>query len=390
MAYAVLDVREWDVVVDLDTGAPVNVNEAGIDSSMLSMARQVIKGHPYPGDFAPESMEWVTDTALRLWKAYDPHFMFISYAQPGILGGVIDMTPDDWNDIVDRQCKNVDRFIENTGYTPVVVGLGDMVPLKGYVNLSGLDGIGYVRRANRRYAGLFNPSDNDLVQLGKMPGVERVVSKRDFINLFGAADGFRRRLPDYLVVAEEGYGFKAMGTSTRIGYRTIARNESIPVYTRLSDAGIHSLVDVKDAIIRNVSHQRIALILLDGIGVKDFRGQYNLCDNSVYWYTYCQGDDSYLAISCGKHFQYNDYPPGWLDFIEDSEAKKYPYDGFIESSPPDSIGNYLRTETGVTSAAVGSRSTFTHLAGGADICVECCCCGLYNYGTKAVIYKDQA
>ncbi len=390
MTYAVLDVREWDIAVDLETGAPLDTETCSIDSSMLNMARQVVKGYPYPGDFALESMEWVTDTALRLWKAYDPNFMFISYAQPGILGGVLDLTRDDWNDLVDRQFQNVDRFIKNTGYTPIIVGLGDMIPLKGYANLSNLDGIGYVRKANRRYAGLFSPSDDDLAKLGDMPGVERVVSKHDFIDLFGAAGSFEHKFPDYLVVAEEGYAFKTMGSSTRIGYKTIARNESIPVYAGLSNARIHSIVDLRDAIIRNASRQRIALILLDGIGVKDFRGRYNLCDNSVYWYTYCQGDDSYLAISTGKHFQYGDYPPGWLDFTDDVESKTCPYDGFIERPVTDSIGNYLRNVLGVTSAAAGSRSTFTHLAAGADICVECCCCGLYNYGTKAVIYKDQA
>ncbi|NLS45474.1 MAG: hypothetical protein GX969_07030 [Firmicutes bacterium] len=390
MAYAILDVREWDTVVRMDTGEPLPMNSPKVNTPMLDMARQVIKGHPYPGDFSSKSIEWVTDTALRLWKTYDPHFMFMIYAQPGILGGVKYMTPDRWNSLVCRVFQNVNRFIEITGYIPIIVGLGDMVPLKEYIDLSGLDGIGYIRMPNRRYAGFYNPTDRDISRFDRMPGIERTVSKCDFINLFEPSDVFRERLPDYLIVAKEGYSFKTLGTSSRTGYKTIAKNEAIPVYTGLPNTEINSLVDLKDTVIKNINHQRIALILLDGIGTKDFPGEYRLCNNSLYWYTYCQGDDSYFAVSCGEHFQHSDYPPGWLDFTEDFEMKTYPYDGFIEKPLSGSIGNYLRTKMGITSAAAGSRSTFTHLSGGADICIECCCCGLYNYGTKAVIYKTQA
>lgn len=389
MTYAMLDSREWRIVVDLETGAPVGPGTPAAKDRLLNMANRVTEGHPYPGDLALESIEWVTDTALRIWKAYDPGFMFISYAQPQMLSGVVGIDMSKWNHIVDRQFGNVDRFLAETEYVPILVGLGDMTPIKGYIDLTGLDGIGYVRKPDRCYAGLFGPSGSDLLNMSETPGVERVVSRQDIVAHFGASPDFERRCPDYLVVAEEGYTFKAMGSSPRTGCNTVARNRSVPVYTSLHDARIDSIVDIRNVITSNAKRQRIALILMDGIGIRSFRGEFTLCENCVDWYTYSQGDDSYLAISTGRHFQHNSYPPGWLDFIEDRETKRCPYDGYIANLEYNSIGNHLRETLGVSSAAVGSRSTFTHLASGADICVECCCCGLHNYGTKAAVYSQQ-
>ena len=383
MNYAVLDVREWDITIDLERGTPITGEIPGPEKRRLQLARRLIKDHPYPGDFALESMEWVTDGALRLWKAYDPTFMFISYAQPQILGGVVDMTTADWRRLIDRQFQNVDRFLAESGFTPIIIGLGDLVPIEGYVDLSSWDS--YVRKPDRLYAGLYGLEDeDDFSRLTNTPGVERLISKEDFIANFGAGKDFARRLPDYLVIAKEGHTFKTMGGSPRMGLKTVARNWRIPVYTALDDA-IQSIVDVNEVVLRNAGKERIALIVLDGIGIEDFQGPHELCANNFHWYTYSQGDDSYLALGTGKHFQFNDYPPGWLSFVEDPEDKRCPHDGYITRLVPDSIGSVLRKQ-GISSGAVGSRSTFTHLASGADICVECCCCDLYNYGTKAVIY----
>lgn len=46
------------------------------------------------------------------------------------------------------------EFIETSGYTPVIVGTGAMMDLKGDMDLSGLDGLAISSNWSARYCGL--------------------------------------------------------------------------------------------------------------------------------------------------------------------------------------------------------------------------------------------
>ncbi len=74
---AVLDVVEWQTVLDFETG-----KETAEKSALAAIARELLQRHRYPGDMNLESISWVTDVALDLYRSYSPQFMFLSFSQP--------------------------------------------------------------------------------------------------------------------------------------------------------------------------------------------------------------------------------------------------------------------------------------------------------------------
>lgn len=385
MSYGLIDVREWSIFVDLVTGKRVDPSALDHDIKLAQSIQQIVDNNPYPGDFEPESIDWVTDVACELNSAYRPNLMILSYAQPYFLSRFRDISPSTWGDTVDRLFENVGRFTGSTGFTPVVVGLGGMTPLREYIDLNSIDGLVLSGGGTVYYAGLFEPSARDLTKIERMPGIERIVSKQEFINEFGGSSDFIRRFPDYLLVAEEGYTFKAYGGVGRPMYRIPAKCDEIPVYTDLNTESVRSLTDLKTLIMREVRSKKIVLIILEAIGGTEFRLNHTKCSNKENWFVYTQSENQYLAITTGRHLQYNSYPPGYKYYVDDHETRKHPYAGPFVDAPSGTVGEQLRVKLGLRSAAVGNRSVLTHMTGGADITIECLARGLYNYGTLATI-----
>ena len=141
MSYGLIDVREWSVLVDLRTGKKVDSSALGHDIRLTQSIQRIIDDHPYPGDFEPESIDWVTDVACELNSAYLPHLMILSYAQPYFFSRFRDISLSTWNDTVDRVFESIKRFTDSTEFTPIVVGLGSMIPLRDYIDLNNIDGL---------------------------------------------------------------------------------------------------------------------------------------------------------------------------------------------------------------------------------------------------------
>lgn len=382
MSYGLIDVREWDVFVDLTTGEPVDPPGLEIEG----LVRGIVGRNPYPGDLALESIDWVTRLALELDRAYQPQFMMLTYANQYFLSRYEGLSPSLWKDTTSRIFAQVDGFVRTTGFIPIVVGLGRMIPLRQYIDLNDLDGLVVAGGGSAHYAGIFAPSERDLTRLGKMPGIEKVVARDDFLREFGGSPDFIRRFPDYLLAAEEGFTFKAYGGMARPMYKIPAKDSRIPVYTPLL-GHLVSLTDIKGLIMEAIATNRVALILLEGIGAGDFQLDYRLCSNQANWFTYNHGESHYLAITTGRHLQYNHYPPGYKYYIDDHETRANPYAGPFVDTPSHTIGQELR-QRGLKSAAVGNRSVLTHMTSGADIAIECLARGLYNYGTLAAFNVD--
>ncbi|TAJ43554.1 hypothetical protein [Methanofollis fontis] len=87
----------------------------------------------------------------------------------------------------------------------------------------------------------------------------------------------------------------------------------------------------------------------------------------------------------GKHLPDQAYPPGFRYYPEDGEGREYPFAGPYTTMPADTLGSAYEGR----SAAVGSRSTLTHVYAGTDITVECFARNLYNYGTMAAVRRDK-
>ena len=374
MKQVLLDVVEWQAAFDFETGKEVKKEDP-----LVKLAAEVLKKHRYPGDTSLQSIPWVIDVALELYDSYRPGFMFLNFAQPYLMSAFVEDNPQQWESLMALIFAQIERFAGATGMTPVVVGTGDMVPLKGYIDLSPLDGFACGGGMAPRYAGLFKPSIYDLNCVSKHKDIELIVEKERLIALFGEVQEFVERLPDFMLVAKEGFIFKTFGSAPRPFCKVQARNKTIPVYTTLGN--VSSITDICPLILTHLQDYKIALIIVEGIGTKDFPRPCISCSNTLDWYTYAPGEGQYLSIATGEHLANHSYPPGFKYYLEDTEEKKYPFSGYFGRHLPITIGHRFRGK----SAAVGTRSILTHMAGGTDISIECFARGLYNYGTMAVI-----
>jgi hypothetical protein len=154
------------------------------------------------------------------------------------------------------------------------------------------------------------------------------------------------------------------------------------VFTKLGS--LKSITEIRGLIDTCLKDCKIALILLEGIGIKEFPRPYSSCENGKAWFYYEPGDAQYLTITTGRH-QVFDYPVGYKYYEEDSEKKEYPLSGYFRSIPEKTLASQFPGR----SIAVGNRSMFMHMVVGADISLECFARNLYNQGTMAVIHRQD-
>jgi len=372
----IIDVREWQTTVDFRTGQKI---KEPLVNPLVKSLNELLHYSPYPGDMNLESIVWVTQVALRLDKMYYPDFMFLNYATPCFMSLFNPPAMRDWSKIVDRVFAEVEKFVVSSGFTPIVVGAGSTIPLQGNINLSTLDGLVNCGGMGAVYAGLYEASDDDLDYLNQHKLVEMIVPRDQLIQEWGGDSGFTARLPEYLLVAKRGYIFRGLGSMSRVFHRVNGRDNIIPL---MAPAPVDNISQIAP-LIKNMlkKKERVALILIEGIGMEDFRFDWTACTNTFSWYTYTCGDEQYLTLNSGLHLPYHQFPPGYRYYEDDSEDKPYPFSGCFHCLPDYVLG----ADPEIRSAAVGNRSVLTHLASGADISVECLARSLYNYGSMGVI-----
>ncbi|MFA7061996.1 MAG: hypothetical protein WC156_14410, partial [Pedobacter sp.] len=268
-------------------------------------------------------------------------------------------------------------------FTPVIVGRGGVTTLVDVIDLSSLDGIGVSTHWSARYAGLHKPSETDLNRLADDPNIERIVTRSDFLNLFGGSPQDGQRLPDYLLVARHGYAFKALGCTSRKPIMIPDAADHIPFFSMLGEAV--EITSIRGVIDQGLQQgQRIALIMLDGVGCDDFQYSFTPCGNSRDWFCYEPSDAQHLAITTGTHRIF-EHPPGYLFYAEGAKEEKYPLSGHFKDIPTGTIG----AEFAGRSIAVGNKSMSMHMVTGADLCVECFARNHYNQGTLGVIHRQD-
>jgi hypothetical protein len=375
MSLAIVDAREWQNLLDLETGKKVQD-----ERPQTLMVRSILKKHPYPGDVDDRSNVWVTDAALDLVEAYQPQLACLFYSHQFFAGRYSPMSDDQRRKMIEGVFLEAQRFLEKTGYTPVIVGTGDMVEVEGKIDLSKVDGISISSHWSARYAGLHSPSRRDLEAAASHPAMERVVSREEWIRLFTGAEYQAERIPDYLLVAREGHTFITTGTPLRNAVRVPGSGFVIPLSTPLGEAG--TVTDIRALIDAGLKHTKIALIIIEGIGVGDFLMPNKPCINSVDWYYYEPGDAQYLTLATGRH-QVFAYPSGYQYHDENDAKKGWPFSGYFLKVPEHTIGMDFPGK----SIAVGNHSMFVHMVFGADICIECFARNLYNQGCLGVIHR---
>jgi hypothetical protein len=377
MSRAIIDAREWQKVFDLRTGSAL-AKQGPLDE----MVRSVQDRHPYPGDLDSAGNRWVTDTALDLMERYDPSFVFLTYAQQYFSSRYTPMSDADWAAAVSAVYEEVERFVAISGFTPVIVGTGGMMPLVDYIDLTRLDGLALSTNCSARYAGLHEPSRADLDHVSTLPEIERIVTGEEFLALFSECPGDPAKIPEYLLVARKGHMFKTFGGALRRVRKVPSPAYRIPLSACLE--GVSDITQVRRAVEKRRLEGKIALVFVEGFGVEDFPWPYREIGNGREWFYYETGDAQYLTITTGQHHVL-EYPPGYRYFEEDGPEKEYPFSGFFRSAPEDAIG----ASVDARSIAVGNRSMFMHMATSVDISVECFARNLYNQGTMAVIHRDD-
>ncbi|MFW5648137.1 MAG: hypothetical protein ACOCG5_03555, partial [Candidatus Alkaliphilus sp. MAG34] len=378
MSVGIIDAVEWQTVVDFKTGG-----KSDAESEKIDIARRILENHHYPGDLDLEGIDWTVKMALELDKEYKPELMFVMFGTP-FFHSVYRQTPEDrWKTIVDYVFDRTKYFLDVTEYEPIIIGLGDMVDIKGYIELNNLDGLYLANNWSYRCSGILEHVEKDLDKIEKMEGISTTISKADFIDKYKPNSDFAERLPDYLLAADEGYQFKGYGSSARKAYKIPALNEHIPVYTKLGE--VKDITDIRKVMDKALQHKKVAVIIIEGVGLKDFRYPYEPCNNRVDWYTYDQSENHYLTISTGKHYYQHEIPPVSRYLRKDFDKIIYPFSGPHHYLPQDTAGR----KPEIKSAAVSNRGMFPHVVSGADICIESFARNLYNMGSIAIINDDK-
>jgi hypothetical protein len=375
MSLAIVDARQWQNLFDLRTGTKVQD-----ESPKTLMVRGVLERHPYPGDVDRLSNYWVTDTALDLVERYDPQLVCLLYAHQYFALRHVQSTDAERQEAMADVFQEIERFVAASGFTPVIVGTGDMTELAGEIDLSRLDGLAISTHWSARYAGLHQPSERDLAHVKAQPHVERVASRAEWMALFPGAECDPARVPDYLVVACEGWTFRTTGTPLRRAFVIPGESRTIPVATPLGTPD--AVTDLRGLVETELPRARIALIILEGVGLRDFTIPHTRCDNGAGWYYYEPGDGQFLTITTGTH-QVFAYPVGYRYADETDANPDYPYSGYIKRIPEHTVGRDFDGR----SISVGNHSMLTHMVFGTDIVIECFARNLYNQGCLGVIHR---
>lgn len=387
MSLAIIDAREWQNQFDLETG-----RKKEDDSPVIQKMKKVLADNPYPGDVDAAANTWVSNTALDMIQWYRPDLVCLSYVYQFFAGRHFAYSRQEQEKMCRQAVAEAMDFVEKSGYTPVIIGTGGLVPLTGDMDLSGLDGLAISSNWSARYCGLHDPSPSDMATINTLDGMERVVSKKEWIDLFIEAqpdldmEADEDLIPDYLLVAKQGFAFKTMGTTLRKPVTVPENNFTVPVYTPLGVP--KDLRDIRQLIRSslgsNLGKQKIALILVEGVGQEFFPDNTITCRTGPDWFCYEPGDVFYLTLSTGKHQPFV-YPAGFRHFDEDIEHIKFPFSGYLKKVPE----NTLALDYPGKSIAVGNRSMFMHMMFGADLTVECFARNLFNQGCLGVVHRQD-
>jgi hypothetical protein len=375
MALAILDNRDSQTVCDLRTGQPVDD-----DSPKTRIVREILQHHPYPGDTYLGN-RWVSDTALELMDRYRPQLVCLLYAYQYFAMRRIEQDEMDRRRMLKNAFREVARFASASHFATVVVGTGDLVPRAGEIDLSGLGARAVSSHDSGRYAGLHQPTEDDLAYVSAQPQVQRLVSRAEWEALFPGAQHDPARLPAYLAVAQPGWTFRTSSSAGRQNPMIPGESRLIPVMTKLGEA--KSITGVRRLVEGRLDRTKIALVVVEGMGLSDFALQHEECENGADWFCYEPGEAQLLTLTTGTH-QVFAHPPGTRGVAAAGvPGSEYPFSGQFSEVPEHTVGR----EFSGRSIAVGNHGMLTHMVFGADIALECPAPGSDIRGCLGVIHR---
>ncbi len=314
-----------------------------------------VKDNSYPGDLNLNSYDWITEAALRMDATYNPNFMFLSYANPYY--AAIHTPPNVlmWEKHLEKLYYEVERFINQTDYIPIIVGTGGTYVLEDRVDLSYLEGRVNFNWPGSVYASVYNSTAKDLKMMKKDNAIQMVIP-RDRLRVM--AEEPQEKLPDYFLIARRGFALTDADINNI--HRVNARDAVIPVS---APRPVNSISKI-NKLVRNLLAQqkRVVLIILEGISCSDFKWDYQPCSNTYSWFTYLPEGFQYLTLGTGLELlKFNVFSKFCSNNIN--------FNNYLKNLALE--GKIIGSKNKIKSAAIGSRKTLTHIASGADITVEC-------------------
>ncbi len=361
------DVGGWQAKVNMSDGRT-------LESSWIKSLHNSLPVNPYPGDMTFEAEKWVTDEALSMVDRYSPDLLVMVYAQSAFVARHR-QEDSHYQDFVFTVGREVERFLGKTGYSYAVIGLGDLIPTRGYINLE--KGNSGVASAEEGLARLYRALPEDADRMASLAGVQAIYSKQDF------EDTFACQLPEdlpgqYVIIPENGYLFLTMTGAPRLPFRTESQDSSLPYCSSFNLPG--SLNKIRDSISFRVKNgEKIALILLDGIGQKRFPFHGWSLNNTINGLPYTSSPLQYAVISTGQDF-FADYmaAPKW-----NRSRIRNPF--ALQGVYLTSCMTHDVMQAGKAAVSLGNRSILTHSMFPANISTECHCAALHHFGTFTVI-----
>jgi len=364
MAYIILDADSWQSVTDFETGENIET----WDNPDVDAVKKILTTCRYPGDIAVESIEWTVQTAKKLDTYLRPDLMVMTFATPYFVKAMQELDAEQEEDVNNRLFAAVDDFLAGTDYQPLIIGLGGMANTLGTLESPGLQNRLRGGISPAPYIGLFNATEEEIRLCHEIPHAaiytkERIITDFPQMNPRQVAE-----TPDLILMADDGYTLTATKKRGFLLRKVPSVCRRLPVHTTLPVPP--HITDVRRTVEEAMdTGKRVALILLEGIGEADFRIPFAHTSCEEKWMVYDQGALQYMAIFTGKRFYENNFSMVLRIKPNDEYSTKYPYSQFeyIDDMPTNTLGR----KAGKKTAAVGSRSMFTHAITQADICIEC-------------------
>jgi len=362
MAQILIDANGFQALADFETGK-------AMDEPLTQRMKDLMKitpSIPFPGDESPEAVKWTIDAALKIDDYMHPDFMFISIASPMLLRTFCEMSDEESKALYDNMFQEINRFFAETKYEAVVVGGGSLSPVIGGIDLSPITKKPVHSTFNHSFAGIYETTEEESAKLREIEHIQKIISREEYVaaNPRLSAE-YIEMLPDYMIMREDGYAFN---TIAKRGYkvRMVADSCSeLPVYTTLGEP--KHIRDIYPMINKALDEgKRVAIVLLEATGEKEFGLPYIKVDNCEDFYCYEQGVSLYRVLNSGRKYSEEADPPV-VQKHTTGPVHKYPYSMINDKV---STGNLGQRPDKLT-ASVGTRSGFTHSYCLCDVNVEC-------------------
>lgn len=380
MAQILIDADGFQTLCDFETGEPMDEPSTQLMKDLMKITPNI----PFPGDDKPEVLKWTVDAALELDKFMHPDLMFVSFATPMLIRSFYDMSEDESQAMYTRMFDEIKRFFAETDFEPMVIGGGSLSPVLGELDFSKISTKPVFSMFNHHYAGIYDASKEDGENLRKIEHLRKIITKEEYIKTNpGLSQEYLDMMPDYIVMRDTGYAYNLVAKRGYTVKMLADVCEELPVYTTLEQP--KHIRDVYSIVNKELTNgKRVAVMLLEGTGEKEFQLPYTMVDNCDDLYCYEQGVSLYRVINSGKKYSEEKDPP----VVQHHSAKglhQYPFSMLMSGVPTGNLGQRADKVT----ASVGTRSGFTHSYCMADVNIECHARNLASSGVLAVVTDKE-